>query len=61
MAGVQEMDPAILVSPQQQQTLCNYSEVLGSGCGRTSLVPDSVLLAGIRRGDTIILETAYTI
>jgi hypothetical protein len=48
-------------TPQRRELADGSAVRYGCGCGRTSLVPDSVLLAGIRRGDTIILETAYTI
>ena len=48
-------------TPQRRELVDGSAARYGCGCGRTSLVPDAALLVGIRRGDPIILETAYTI
>jgi hypothetical protein len=48
-------------TPQRRELIDGSAARYGCRCGRTSLVPDAALLAGIRRGDPIILETAYTI
>lgn len=48
-------------TPQRRMLAEGSASRYGCGCGRTSLVPDGILLADIGRGVTHRLEAAYTI
>jgi hypothetical protein len=48
-------------TPRRRALADGSASRYGCRCGRTSLVPDAVLLAGIRRGVTTMLEAAYRI